>query len=150
MISFLDSKTPVRTPGERDNLQKFECSFENNIKIYVQGMGWKSVVRIYLAQGMDKWRALVHTVTNRRGSFLNYLSNCRLLESGISIAPMVSSRLQTDTQFCFEDIVTISLLTSTSSLNTMHCNECNFTRLHVCRCTHMPHTQKLTDHDEIL
>lgn len=94
-------------------MQKFESSFENNIKVYVKGMGWKSVVRIHLAQDTDKWRALVDTV----------MSNRWLLKRGISMVPMVSSRLQNDTQFCYEHIVTVSLLTSTPSLNTMYCNE---------------------------
>jgi hypothetical protein len=69
MTTWLRSFSP-KPLKEGDNLQKFECSFENNIKIYVNGMGWKSVVRIQLAQDMDKWWALVNTVMKVSGVFL--------------------------------------------------------------------------------
>jgi len=86
-----------------------------------------------MAKDMDKWGSLVNTVMKSLGSFLNYLSNCWLLKRGISMVLTVSSRLQNDTQFCYEDIVTVSLLASTPSLNTMYCNECKLTRR-----THIP------------
>jgi len=39
---------------------------EDNIKMDVQEVGWRGMGWIYLAQDLDRWRALVNAVMNIR------------------------------------------------------------------------------------
>jgi len=39
---------------------------EDNVTMDLTELGWEDVDWIHLAQGMDKWRALVDTVTHLR------------------------------------------------------------------------------------
>jgi hypothetical protein len=40
--------------------------WENNIKIYLEEVGWKSIVWNHLAEDLDQWQAVVNTVMNLR------------------------------------------------------------------------------------
>jgi hypothetical protein len=52
-----EGKRPVGRPRRR---------WEDGIRMDLREIGWGSVVWIQLAQGMDRWRALVNTVMNLR------------------------------------------------------------------------------------
>jgi hypothetical protein len=56
----------VGRPEGRRPLGRPRRSWKDNIKMDLREIGLGDVDRIYLAQDMDKWRALVNTVMNLR------------------------------------------------------------------------------------
>jgi hypothetical protein len=52
-----EGKRPLRRPRRR---------WEDNIRMYLMEIGWKSVDWVHLAQDRDQRRALVNTVMNLR------------------------------------------------------------------------------------
>jgi hypothetical protein len=56
----------VRRPEERRPLGRPRRRWEDNIKIDLREIGFGDVDWIDLAQGRDRWRALVNTVMNIR------------------------------------------------------------------------------------
>ena len=50
-----DGKRPLGRP---------KCRWENNIKIYLQEVGWVGIDWIYPSQDRDRWRAVVNAVMN--------------------------------------------------------------------------------------
>jgi ribosome biogenesis protein Nip4 len=56
----------VGRPEGRRPLGRHRRRCENNIKMDLREMGFGDVDWIHLAQGKDRWRALVNTVMNLR------------------------------------------------------------------------------------
>jgi hypothetical protein len=54
----------VAKPEGKRLLGKYMHKWEDNIRMTLREIGWEIVDWINLAQDMDHWRALVHTVTN--------------------------------------------------------------------------------------
>jgi hypothetical protein len=52
-----EGKRPLGRPRRR---------WEDEIRMYLRDIGWRSVDWIQLAQDRDRWRALVNTVMNLR------------------------------------------------------------------------------------
>jgi hypothetical protein len=66
LVGRPEGKRPLGRPRRR---------WENNIKMYLQEVGWEGVDWIDMAQDRDRWRALVNAVMNLRvpqnaGNFL--------------------------------------------------------------------------------
>jgi hypothetical protein len=57
----------VRKPEGKRQLRRPRLRWVDNIKTDLVKKRWSNVDWIYLAQDMDKWRALVNAVTNLRG-----------------------------------------------------------------------------------
>jgi hypothetical protein len=55
----------VGKPEGRRQLGRPRRRWEDNIKMDLREVGWGGVDRIGLAQGRERWRALVYTVINR-------------------------------------------------------------------------------------
>jgi hypothetical protein len=56
----------VWKPEGRRPLGRPRRRWEDNIKMYVGGIGWGDIDWIDLAQDKDRWRAVVNTVMNLR------------------------------------------------------------------------------------
>jgi hypothetical protein len=56
----------VGKPEEKGPLEKLAVYMGDNIKIELQEVGCKSMYRIYLAQDMDRWRALAYAAMHIR------------------------------------------------------------------------------------
>jgi hypothetical protein len=56
----------VGRPGGRRPLGRPRRRWEDNIKMYLQEVGWGGMVWIEMAQDRDRWRALVNAVMNLR------------------------------------------------------------------------------------
>jgi hypothetical protein len=56
LVGKPERKSPLGRPRRR---------WENNIKMYLQGVGFEGMDWIDLAQDRDRWRALLNAVTNR-------------------------------------------------------------------------------------
>jgi hypothetical protein len=54
----------VGRPVKKRSLERPRHRWVNNIKIDLQEGGWGGMDWIVLAQGRDRWRALVHAVMN--------------------------------------------------------------------------------------
>jgi hypothetical protein len=54
----------VGKPEEKIPLERHRRRRESNIKMDLKEIGWEHVNCIHLAQGRDRWRALVNMVTN--------------------------------------------------------------------------------------
>jgi hypothetical protein len=55
-------KVFVGKPDRKKQLGRPKCRWEDNIRVDLREIGWKSVERIHLAQDWDEWWALVNTV----------------------------------------------------------------------------------------
>jgi hypothetical protein len=71
----------MEKPEERRLLGRPRGRWENNIKMYLRGIGWGGTEWIELAQNRDRWRALVNTVMNLHiqyhvGKFLSSCASC--------------------------------------------------------------------------
>jgi hypothetical protein len=55
LVGKPDGKRPLGSP---------RCRWEENIKMDLQGVGWRSMDWIALAQDRDTWQALVNAVMN--------------------------------------------------------------------------------------
>ena len=53
------------TEGKRP-MRRRRCRWDDNIKMYIQEIGWMYVDWSHLAQDRDKWRGVVNTVVNLR------------------------------------------------------------------------------------
>jgi hypothetical protein len=51
-----------RTAEGRTPLERHRCRWEDNIRMYLQEVGWAGLDWIYLAYDREKWRALVNVV----------------------------------------------------------------------------------------
>jgi len=65
----------VVTPEQKRPLGRSRCGKEENMKMYLQEVWWVGLDWISLAQGYDRWQALVNVVMNfqvpqNRGNFL--------------------------------------------------------------------------------
>ena len=58
----------VGRPEGKRPLARPRRSWDDNIKMHLQEVGWEGMDWIYLAQDMDRWRALVNAVMNLRVS----------------------------------------------------------------------------------
>jgi hypothetical protein len=56
----------VRKPEGRRPLERSRRTWDDNIKMDLQEVGWGGVDWINLAQDRDRWRTLVNTVMNLR------------------------------------------------------------------------------------
>jgi hypothetical protein len=56
----------VGKPEGRRPLERPRRRWEDNIKMYLRGVGWEGAYGIDLAQDRDRWRAVVYTVMNLR------------------------------------------------------------------------------------
>jgi len=54
----------VRRPERKINLGRPRHREDNNVKMDLQEVCWRSMEWIYLAQNRDKWRALLNAVLN--------------------------------------------------------------------------------------
>jgi hypothetical protein len=68
-------KILVRTPEGKRSCGRTRRRWEDNIKMEFMEIGWEGVDRMYLAEDMDRWRALVNTAVNlwvpkKAGNFL--------------------------------------------------------------------------------
>jgi hypothetical protein len=54
----------VGRPEGRRPLERLRRRWENNIKIYLQGVGWGGMGWIDLAQDRQRWRAIVNAAMN--------------------------------------------------------------------------------------
>jgi hypothetical protein len=57
-----------RNLNERDQLEEVGEKCQDNIKIYLQDVGLEGVGGMSMAQDRDKWRDVVKTVINLRGT----------------------------------------------------------------------------------
>jgi hypothetical protein len=48
----------------KEPLGRRRCSWEDNIKIDLEEVGWEDADRIDMIQDRDKWRAVLNTVMN--------------------------------------------------------------------------------------
>jgi hypothetical protein len=56
----------VRRPEGRRPLGRPRRRWEDNIKMYLQEVGWGGMYWIYMVQDRDRWRAVVNAVMNLR------------------------------------------------------------------------------------
>jgi hypothetical protein len=56
----------VGRPEGRSPLGRPRRRWEDNIKMDIQEVGWGDMDWIYMAQGRDRWRALVNVAMNLR------------------------------------------------------------------------------------
>jgi len=61
-------RVSVGNPERKSPFGKTRCRWEDNIKIDLQKLGCGGMDWNDLAQGRDRWRALVNAVMNLRGS----------------------------------------------------------------------------------
>jgi hypothetical protein len=54
----------VGKPEGKRPLGRRRCRWEDNIKMYLQEVGWGGMDWVNLAQDRDRWRALVNAVLN--------------------------------------------------------------------------------------
>jgi hypothetical protein len=73
----------VGKPEVKRPLGRPRCRWVNNIKMDRREIGWDGVDWIDMAQGRDRWRALVNTVLNLRVPFNagKFLSVCTIIGS---------------------------------------------------------------------
>jgi len=70
-----------KTEGKRA-LGRTRRTWDDNIKMGLQEVGWRSMNWVDLAPDRDRWKALLNAAMNLRvplnggGGFLDYLSNC--------------------------------------------------------------------------
>jgi hypothetical protein len=70
LVEKAEGKKPLGRPRRR---------WEDNIRIYLQEVGYKGMDWIELAQDRDTWRALVNAVMNLRVPYNagNFLTSCK-------------------------------------------------------------------------
>jgi hypothetical protein len=56
----------VRRPEGKRPLRRPRRRWKNNIKLYLQEVGWGDMDWMYLAEVRDRWRAIVNAVMNLR------------------------------------------------------------------------------------
>jgi hypothetical protein len=74
VYSVLEGKPEGRRPLERPR-----CRWEDNIKMYLQKVGWGSLDWIDLVQDRDKWRALVNAVIYKTLQIRGIQAQCLLI-----------------------------------------------------------------------